>query len=156
MRILCDTREKTPWDFTTASNITGNDSVEVKKLDTGDYTLENFEDILCIERKKSAAELYGNITEKRFHNEIIRMSEFPYKFLILEFSLSDILNFPRGSGIPKTKWKYMKVRPQFVIKKLAEYSIKYNISIIYAGNTDNAIYVATSLMKEVFRAYGSS
>lgn len=151
MRIICDTREKTPWQFT-SSQIK---SVEVKKLDTGDYTLENFEDLLCIERKKSVSEISSNIIEKRFENELVRMSEFPHKFMILEFSFEDVLNFPRGSGIPPKKWRYVKIKPQFIVKKLAEYIIKYNISIIYAGSVDNAIYIATSIMKEVHKKYGS-
>ena len=150
MRIICDTREKIPWTFT-SNKI---ESVEVKKLDTGDYSLENFEDLFCIERKKSTSELFKNIIEKRFEKEMIRMSELSYKFLILEFTFEDVLNYPRGSGIPPKKWRYTKIHPNFVIKKLAEYSVQHGISIIYAGNTANAIQIATSLMKEVFTKHG--
>ena len=38
------------------------------------------------------------------------MSEFKYKFLILEFSVEDILSFPVGSDIPKKSWNKLHLQ----------------------------------------------
>ena len=45
--IIVDTREQKPWDFNDNFNTTK------AKLDTGDYSIEGLEHILCIERKCS-------------------------------------------------------------------------------------------------------
>ena len=67
-KIIIDTREQQPWvfeDYTTAN----------EKLDTGDYSIEGMEDLLCIERKHSIGEIANNITEPRFKDVISRMSK---------------------------------------------------------------------------------
>jgi ERCC4-type nuclease len=76
--IIIDTREQHPWAF-------DNHVTAKRKLDTGDYSIEGLEDLLCIERKKSASEFANNIVESRFKDLIFRMSNIKYSFLLLEF-----------------------------------------------------------------------
>ena len=66
------------------------------------------EDILSIERKGSISEFARNITEKRFERELERMVDYKYRYVILEFNLRDIMDYPNGSGIPYNKRKYIK------------------------------------------------
>jgi len=49
VKVLVDTREQCPWKFTENSWCSGS---EITTLKTGDYTLEGFEDKLCVEKKK--------------------------------------------------------------------------------------------------------
>lgn len=142
--ILKDTREKFGWDFDDPMF-----EVVEQKLDTGDYTIQGYEHLLVIERKKSAAEIAANVYQARFKNELERMLTFKYRFAIFEFNLDDILSFPVGSDIPKAKWDTIKVSPKFVIKYINDMRIKYGIHVIYAGDKHNAQLEALSIMKRV-------
>jgi len=141
--ILIDTREQKAWEFPrhSTANI---------KLDTGDYSLAGFQDKLCIERKKSVSEIASNITEKRFVNELERMAEFKYRFMIFEFSLTDVLIYPEGSEIPQHKRKYIRISPNFILKKLSEYMVNYNINIIFGDTPKNAEKAAMAIMRRVY------
>jgi len=145
MNIIIDTREQTPWTFAR-----GSAETTFRKLDTGDYSIDGLEDLLCIERKKSVAEIANNITDGRFKRELERMSEFKYKFLILEFDLRHVDDFPEGSGIPKHLKNKVRVKGPFIIKCLTELSLKYDIHVLYCTNAAYAEHVAYSIMKEVY------
>lgn len=147
MIIIRDTREKIGyWDF----SFFGHDE-KVTKLDTGDYSLVGYENILCIERKKSTSEIATNIGKdcKRFEAELLRMKDFKHKYLILEFSVANLLEFPKNSGMTKVQMSKVRINPQFLMKRLNEYEQDYGITVIFAGNKDNAIDVALDIFNEV-------
>jgi len=148
--VLIDNKEKTPWDFDGIEYIA---NANICHLNTGDYTIEGLEDILCIERKRSVAELAHNVMEKRFVKELERMSEFEYRFLILEFNFRHIEDYPIGSDIPKSKHKNIKVRGPFIMSFLAKIQVNYNIHVIPCGHRTYAEEVACNLMKTVYRKY---
>ena len=141
--IIIDTREQQAWEFPRHS--TAN-----KKLDTGDYSLGGLEDVLCIERKKSVSEIASNITEKRFEDVLERMTKYKYTYMIFEFSLTDVLMYPQGSEIPRHKWKYIRISPNFILKKLSEYMVNYNIKIIFGDSPKNEEKIAMALMRRVY------
>lgn len=145
--ILIDTREQQPWEFPEFA-------VANRKLDTGDYSIEGLEKIFTIERKRSVSEIAGNITEKRFTNELERMVEFRHKFILMEFTLNSLLDYPVGSTVPRRLWNSLKITGKYLLKALTEISIKYNVHIIYCGNKDNAEEVALSIMKRMVEIYG--
>lgn len=150
--IIVDTREQQPWTF---ANVNGDiiDKIIYHKLDTGDYTIAGFEETLCIERKKSVAELANNITDSRFDHELSRMYEFRHKFLLLEFDYYNIDTYPIGSDIPKRLHKDIKITGPYILKKLSEIAIQYDIHVIPCGNTSYAEMVAISLMKRIYERY---
>ena len=143
---IVDTREKDPWMLRSAS--IGERTI--KKLDTGDYSIEGLESILCIERKKSVAEFAANSTEKRFKDELNRMLPFKYRFIILEFSISQIIDYPVGSNIPKSRWSNIGIRGPYIMKFISEIQVNYGINVIFAGSTENAEYTAVNIMKRVY------
>lgn len=147
--VIVDTREKQPWNFN-SSRVLGR---EVTKLDTGDYTVEGVEDKLCIDRKASVSELAQNITTKRFVNELKRIKEFPHAFLILEFSASDVFNFPDSADLPPAVKKRIRVNGNFLMRCLSRMQIKYDFNIIFAGNRSNAERIAVNLMEDVLELY---
>ena len=61
-KVIKDTREQNGWFFTPYEKCSG---MEVKTLHTGDYTLEGFEDVVCIERKGCVAEIAMNLGKKK-------------------------------------------------------------------------------------------
>lgn len=144
--IIVDTREQTPWEFSESCI----NEVYYDKLESGDYSIEGFEKEFTIERKSSVSELFANVIQDRFEKELNRLLEYKHRFLILEFSVDDIMRFPVGSNIPKYRWKHLRIKPPFVIKQLSIYQIKYGLPVIFAGNRKNAICIGTSLMKEFY------
>ena len=142
-KVIIDTREQQPWEFERCATAS-------RKLDTGDYSVEGLEDILCIERKKSVSEIANNVTEKRFKDVIDRMTKYKHAFLILEFDLEDIYRYPIGSNVPKHMWDKIKISPGFIIKNLLELKILDNIKVLFCGDPSNATKIALALMKKVY------
>ena len=140
--IIVDTREQQPWEFK-------EHVVAYRKLDTGDYSVEGLEHLLCIERKKSASEFATNIVESRFKDVIMRMSQLKYSFLLLEFDLEDLLIYPIGSTVPKRMWDKVKVSPSFLIKNILDLQLQHNIKVMFCGDAANASKIAEFIMKKI-------
>lgn len=144
MQIIKDTREQTPWAFGELETVT-------RKLDSGDYTLQGFEKTLCIERKKSVAEIALNVGSDRirFNKELERMKEFEHAYLICEFSINDIMKYPVGSDIPMAMRKHVRMSGKYIFKILSSYEELYGIEVIYAGSRWNAIEEAVRIFKSL-------
>ena len=82
--VIKDTREQDGWFFSSNDKCAG---MEIGTLHTGDYTMKGFEDVVCIERKASVSEIAMNLGRKKkpFQEEMERMRDFQFSFLILEF-----------------------------------------------------------------------
>lgn len=148
LSIYQDTKEKIPFEFKFHPAC---GSVVVKHLETGDYTLKDYENIVCIERKRSTGEIANNFGKesKRFENELERMSHFKYKYVICEFPIDHILNFPENSGIPKRTWKYIRIRASFLMKKITEYTEKYGVIFEFCDNREKAMERIIQIFTEV-------
>jgi len=138
--VIIDTREKKPWDF--PNSVTA-------KLDTGDYTIEGYEDVVVIERKGRLSEFANNITDERFERELERLSKYKYPFVVLEFDMHDIMMYPRGA-LPPNKWRYSRVSPHFILKRMLELQMQFNVPFILAGQYGDEI--ATSIFRRVIDA----
>jgi ERCC4-type nuclease len=145
--VIVDTREQQPWSVGTSSDV---EDIIVRKLDTGDYSIEGLEDKLCIERKKSVSELATNVSEKRFWAEMERMAKYKWRYLVLEFGIEDIAMFPVGSTIPQHKHHKVRIKGPYIMKCISKIQVDYNIDVIFAGDMDNARWVATNIMKRVY------
>jgi hypothetical protein len=141
--VIIDTREQQPWAFE-------HYTVANKKLDTGDYSIEGLQHILCVERKKSVSEFANNIVESRFKDVVMRMSQLKYSFLLLEFSLSDILVYPIGSTVPKRMWDKIKISPAFLLKSILELQLNHNIIVYFCGNNGDAEKMAEYIFKKIY------
>jgi len=147
MQIIIDTREQEGiWEFKGFATVR-------TKVETGDYALAGLEDKLCIERKRTVSELAKNIFEPRFKDVLTRMGNYPHRYIIFEFSIDDILRFPIGSNIPKTSWNKLKASPALLMRFISDIQVKYDVHVIFAGDKDNAMYVATNIMKRVHEKY---
>lgn len=154
--VIKDTREQDGYTFEKfTGRYTSCNGMITRKLDTGDYTLEGLEDKLCIERKGRISEIATNLgkDKARFMREIERMKTFPFKFIILEFSLSDVMEFPIGSDIPEEKWGSIVVTNKYILKMLVELQMYHDIHIIFCGNKKNAKLMINSILKRVNEYY---
>lgn len=143
--VLRDTREQKGWHFNKSKFCEGTETTTLK---TGDYTLRGLEDIFVIERKGCVAEFWGNIWDDRWERELERLEEFKFPFVILEFPLSQIISFPYGSTIPRSKWGKFKNKGPVFLKKFLEFQMKYKTKFILAGNKGQE--TALSLFKRAF------
>jgi len=160
MNIIQDTREQNGWDFSIYEESFG---VIHQGLKEGDYTTQEIVDlenrteskILCIERKASTAELSNNLgkTYKRFKKEMDRMSLYDHAYIICEFSLENVLEFPENSTIPKKIWPYLKMTGNFIQSRIKRLEEEYGFQTIYAGSRDKAERQALEIFKEIHDAY---
>lgn len=132
LNIIKDTREQNGYVFE-------DHNVIVRKLETGDYSLENFESIITIERKQ-LFELYGNFGKdrERFLKEIERMRNIPYKFLIIEGNLDKFLE---GN-------KFSKLSTKCLVGSLISLIFKHNIHIVFAGNKELAENITMNILRK--------
>ena len=154
--VIKDTREQDGYTFEKfEGRYTSCEGMILQKLDTGDYSLLGLEDKLCIERKASVSELAGNLGKDkyRFLREIERMNDFPFKFLVLEFSFEDLVKFPVGSDIPESRWNSLKISKKYIIKMLVEFQIYNKTHVVFAGNKRNAKTFINSVLKRVNEHY---
>jgi len=156
--IIKDSREKQGYTFEASrTKYHVCKGMVVRKLDTGDYSLEGLEDKICIERKASVVELANNVgfDKRRFLAEIERMKDFPHKFLILEFSLDQLLEFPEGSDVPEKEISKLKVTNKYMLKFLMELQIKDNVHVIFCGSKKNAKWTVLSILKRINEQYST-
>ena len=143
--VIRDTREKQGWEFGETKYCAG--TVD-KALKTGDYTLAGYENSVCIERKGSVEEIALNLMSVRFIKEMVRIKPYRHKYIVMEFSLYDLLTFPKNSRIPVHK-RPKRYNGYTLLKKLVEIELYYDVHIIYAGNSYYAQDYVTSLFKRI-------
>jgi hypothetical protein len=127
-----------------------------QNLWTGDYSLDGcYEDkYFIVERKGSVAELVANLTQKEkwrcFKDELQRMEEFRFPFVICEFPYSLLERYPVDSGIPKERWDDIRVTPKFLMKRLWEIQLTFKTKWLFADQGGEA--AATSLFKRIMES----
>jgi ERCC4-type nuclease len=146
--VIIDTREQNPWEFQ-------YHAVANKKLDTGDYSIEGYENVLCIERKSGMAELARNVVERRFKDVIDRMKNYKHSYILIECDYDQLMNYPNGSDVPKNKWSKIKITPKFILKFIIELQMNHGIHVMFCGNHDWAQKTALSIMKRIYAKYES-
>ncbi len=150
--VLRDSREQPGHGFTFPA---GPDfgGTEVVALPTGDYTMKGYEHLLCIERKGSVSEIATNFTEDRFFRELDRMEAFPHPILLCEFSWSDVLAWPRYSGLPKSAWSKVKISGAYLASCLTTVFVRRKIHVLLVGKTAGE-RICRSIFKRTIEEYG--
>lgn len=146
--------------------------MELGTMHTGDYTLKGYEDIVCIERKASVSEIAINLGKKKstFYNEMERMKDFHFRYMLLEFSASDVVGYPQNLLSEQDKINYerykrgeikkpigkrfdivnqTRISGKYLIKALMEISIKYEVQILFCDNKANAFLICNSIFKRL-------
>lgn len=139
-KIIKDTREKTGWKFRASANCEG---MEIKKLDTGDYSIEGFEHLVMIERK-SIPDLWGTLLQRKkpFLKEMERAKNYPLRYLIIEGSYKDL----------RKGFRYSKVSPEYILSMLIQLEVNYGIHVIFTDKRPEiAQEYARKLMSKLFQ-----
>ena len=140
--LLRDSREKEGcgWQFRASANCNG---MEVKKLDTGDYSIKEYENLIMIERK-TLGDLWNTLTfgHERFMKEMDRALLYPIRYLIIEGTLRDI-----EAGI-----RFSKVKPDFILYSLISLEVRYGIHVVMTDKrTDIAQTYVRKLLSKLFK-----
>lgn len=145
--VLRDTREQTGWVFKASADCAGT---EVTTLKTGDYTLKDYENILCVERKGCIAEFANNLVKEyaRFCRELDRMqTDHEHCFILLEFTMDDLLDYPRSADLPPRVKRRIVVTGSLLLKRLLEIELSYKVKILFCGNRGQK--VLTAIFKQI-------
>jgi len=121
--VYIDTREQKPFKLKSFRT-------EEKKLLCGDYCLAEIPEI-CIERKASVSELYGNFTKGRdcFFRELDRAQDNSVQLIILtEFSMVDF----------HKKSRYHRSNPLLMVNTISSIWLEYKVHTVFAGTRSNA------------------
>ena len=142
--VIRDTREQEGWSFSTSASCEGTVS---EKLDTGDYSLHGYEDVFTIERKGCISEFAKNVVQDRLERELERMNSIKHAYIILEFNMEDLINYPQSLRLNYHQKKKIKLRGSFILKRMLEISLKYKPRILFCG--EHGQQVADSIFKRV-------
>lgn len=147
--IVRDTREKSDFGYHfQADNYCAG--TMVKKVDVGDYTIRGLEDFVCIERKRSVDEFAKNITEDRFLEQLKKMKEIRFKFIIFEFSMNDVEMFPASSKAPIHLRQRIRIHPNFIKKRINQCRNDYNIHVLFCNNRILAEHMTYRILKKAY------
>ena len=133
MKIICDTREQTPWSFP--------HDIEVERgtLTSGDYSLAGLESMTAIERK-SLPDFIGCCTgsnRARFKRELQRLKSYRCRAVIIEADFEAITGGQYRSGI----------NPASVIGSMASWTVRYQIPFLLAGDAAGGAALCLALFR---------
>lgn len=144
---ILDTREKPNYRWSFSEYLAEDETTEIKKVDTGDYTIAGLENYISIDRKKSVDELVNDFfsDKDRFKRELERAKEIEHFFIVCEFGYNELF---KGS-------RYSKVSPAFLLSVINEVEFHYkNIAFIMAGSAKNAEFLSYRILKTAQRLVG--
>lgn len=147
--VIRDNKEKQGyWDFTIFDECEGQ---LVQHLKTGDYTLLGFENKVIIERKRTTGEIAINLGSKfkQFKNECSRMQEWPEKYVVCEFDIDDVLSFPKNSGIPPSKLKFIRMNGKFMLLRIHELETEFGVKFLFCKDKQDAEQTVLEIFNNV-------
>jgi len=122
MKVVYDQREKQPWSLPGVE-------AEPVHLETGDYTVEGFEDRFAVERK-SINDLASSLGAGRenFEAEIVRAQEMDQFVVIVEGSRDDI----------RDENYYSNIHPNAILGTTEKWPWRYsNLEFEWAGENED-------------------
>lgn len=150
-KIIQDTREKQGWDFIFAEDL----EIERSGLKCGDYTTELLKDTFRVERKASAGEIYNNLATKkckeRFYRELELLEKFDNAYIVCEFPEGRLSSFPLGSGIPKSRQKFVRIKSRYFTRLVMELQDIFNINLVFCNDRDEAEAFVYNIAKKLER-----
>jgi len=129
--ILIDKREQHPYSFRTPSRSA--------TLHTGDYSLDGSSGAMAVERKE-VDDLIGCLCQgrDRFERELERSRELDYFALVIEASLSDLVEGNYRSGM----------LPRSAVQSLMAFSVRYRLPIFFCESRQYGQRVTESLLEK--------
>jgi ERCC4-type nuclease len=113
-----------------------------RTLPTGDYSIVGLEDLIAIERK-TLPDLIGCLCNgrERFERELSRGKALDYFAVIIEASLTDIVNGNYRS----------QMTPKSAIQSIMAFSVRYRLPVFFVENRSYGARVVESLLLKYVR-----
>lgn len=141
--VLVDTREQEPLRLSRFANWIASERVAT--LETGDYSIEGMESLVCLERK-SLSDLVGTLMHgrQRFFRELERMQAFRHRAILVEATYDDVKS-------PYTFAAGIQAHPNGVAGSLDALEIKFGVPVIYTSQSrELAEEKAASWLSKIF------
>ena len=137
MRIIRDTREKNPLDFSRYEAEVGAGVLEV-----GDYAPAGLGHLCAVERK-SVPDLVGSLTweRSRFERSLRRARGLDAFAVVIEGSLGQVRRHEYRS----------QAKPHAVLQSMCAFSLRYSVTWIWADDPAGAAYFAFHFMRHFVR-----
>jgi hypothetical protein len=150
--ILQDTREQQPWHFLGDNRCLAQ---RVECLSEGDYTLDGYPDLVCVERKKSVSEIANNLGTNytRFKNELERLRRYRFRYVVCEFTQQQLIIYPKGSKLPKWVIRRIKMGGKFLQHRINELIDEYQIEFIFCEDRFEARDKCIELLLQAKQIY---
>lgn len=137
MRIICDTREQAPYNFT-AEAYAGT-VVEIGKLEVGDYAPAGLGDKCSVERKSLADLIMCLSTERdRFERELQRAAPLDAFCVVVEASWEDMA---RGNY-------RSRMTPHSACQSILAFGSRYRTAFFFAGSRSAAEYITHGFIRQ--------
>jgi translation initiation factor 2 beta subunit (eIF-2beta)/eIF-5 len=148
MIILQDTREQTPWLFESYAQ-------KEATLAEGDYAIEGYHNLICIERKRTVVEIAGNLGKnyQRFLNEMNRMQKYRFRYVVCEFTEEMVLIYPKGTNLSKRIVSKIRMSGKFLMKRINEIIEQYGVEFVFCDNRYEAKNKAVELLLKAKSIY---
>lgn len=135
MKILTDTREQRPYDFSRFD-------VECvpTTLPAGDYSLPGFEDQAAVERK-SLDDLVGCLmggNRDRFERELAKLRFYDLAAVVVEASLLDVSRANYRSNM----------NSHAALQSILAFQVRYRVPLVWAGSRTAGEYITYSLLEK--------
>lgn len=118
-------------------------NMEICKLDYGDYSVKGLENIISIERKDSISEIFSNLGTKknkdRFYKELNGLSQYKYKFIVIEATLAQLMC---GS-------RFSRLSPEYIINLIHKIYCDYGIPTLFLDHGQYAQKYVGSLLEQI-------
>lgn len=123
MKIVVDTREKTPWLFKGVATVK-------RRLRAGDYSVVGLEERVAIERK-TLDDFVRSLTAERsrFFRELAILRRYDFAAVVVEASLTDI----RAGDY------FADFKPKTVLALAIDVEVVQGVSVVFAGDREAAI-----------------
>ncbi|MBF0482599.1 MAG: ERCC4 domain-containing protein [Desulfovibrionaceae bacterium] len=137
MKIICDSREQAPLDFTRYGA-----TIESGALEVGDYAPVGLENHCAVERK-SLPDLVASLTweRERFERELRRSRGLEAFAVVIEGSLAQIRAHDYRS----------QAKPHAVLQSMTAFSCRYGVNWIWADDAAGAAYFVFHFLRHYVR-----
>ena len=140
LTIIIDTREQLSFTFATIVPIP---ATIVATLQTGDYSIQGYENQITIERK-SLTDLFGTVGKgrKRFEAELQRMVEYRFAAVVVEADWVTVLRHPPTRS---------RLNPKTIYTSVIAWQIRYGVHFWFCPNREFAQKTTYRLLDRFYR-----
>lgn len=140
MKIIIDSREQQPFEF---------ENSEVRKLEVGDYSVEDYEDEVAVERKSVGDAISSVLSgRERFEKEWIRAGTLKRFFVVIE-GTQDVIKSEiiKQACMPRGNKSFITRNMVSVLNTYIHWCVKFNVPVFFCFGRDEAKRTTYELLR---------